>query len=157
MTIERTVSLSLFLAAVALVAFGNPAAFRTEAASVGHPPDVAFAASATPIHKCLCSGNCDCTPVCLCKVPDECQPPKVSGVFQCAMCGGSGRLDCECDECGGTGKVGPPILPVKQAAPLYTQPKSAPKPAAVQSYSSCANGSCGSGNGPLRRLFGRRR
>ena len=98
-------------------------------------------------------------------LPVAVQPEKASDLYQCPMCGGSGRLDTQCDECKGTGQVSAPVLPVKQALPeLFTQPTPAPvkQPAVVQSLSSCANGSCsvsGSGRrvGIVRRVFRRRR
>lgn len=131
--------------------------------SVGAPPDLTLG-----MVKCECSGNCECSPACLCKEPDECQPAKAAPEPSCTFCNavGATRVNGQwvrCAICGGDGVISddprdPESQPDFKPAPvLYTQP--APKPAAVQVYSSsCANGSCGSGTsrGSFRLLRRRR-
>ena len=139
---------------------GTPAVPTVDATpvSVGAPPDLTLG-----MVKCLCSGDCDCKPVCVCKEPDECNPPKADEVFTlpCTQCGGDGLLSTDYGEvlCPTCGRGKSDQLPKFQPT-LYTQPQPAPKPrpvAAVQTYSSCANGSCGSGSRGSFRIFRRRR
>lgn len=126
------------------------------------PPAVVTPASAAPesapaTSDCGCGGDCVCSPECLCKEPGECNRPKAA----CTQCGGDGLLatgeygDVLCPTCN---KGRAADIPTFKAPELYAQPQPAPvaKPAAVQSYSSCANGSCSSSGGGRRRLFGRR-
>lgn len=150
---EKLIVLSLLCGAGFLVAIGygpgqkpiaDPAPATPTPVSVGPPPDGSLGKT-----NCPCVGG-KCA-VCACKEPGECNPPKAA----VCHCGGDGLLDGPygpllCPTCGkGKSEQIPTFSPT-----LYTQP--APKPVAVQSYSSCANGSCSSG-GPLRRLFRRRR
>lgn len=158
MNVETAKQIALAVAAISagwLLSQGTKA--KPEPEPVVVTPSAAESTPAAEAVKCFCTGDCKCNP-CLCKEPDECQPPNAvaPAAQSCQQCGGDGLLDGPygpmlCPTCG-KGKSAQ--IPTFQPE-LYTQPQPAPKPA-VQS--SCANGSCSSGGSYRRfRLFGRRR